>query len=314
MPDRRSAASLRLPLPTAAPGFGGLALPGATATAPDAWGVVAVRGSDPSSPSSSGGGRGSSEKEHEAPSGSSSGPDSGSGSGPSSGSGSGSGSDSGSGDSGNPFAPPPEGQPDQPWRPRTPTGGSGDGSGQDSGGGGRWSDRQPGRSPSPFGSGSRDGNGDGRPSGPRWDPRDPGQRRARYALLSGMWSFFFALFNWPSVALLLGALSVYWGVTSLKMRGKPADPAAREDRKPGESTPAPTEAGTRQQTTAAVSGLVTAGLGLALVAAMFSARVIYSDYYSCMDHALTNATRDTCEKHLPKDLRPLLGVNDENGQ
>ncbi|MGN0116147.1 MAG: hypothetical protein ACI39M_01495, partial [Streptomyces albidoflavus] len=43
MPDRRSAASLRLPLPTAAPGFGGLALPGAAATAPEAWGVVAVR-------------------------------------------------------------------------------------------------------------------------------------------------------------------------------------------------------------------------------------------------------------------------------
>ncbi|NEE61511.1 hypothetical protein G3M55_95510, partial [Streptomyces sp. SID8455] len=62
------------------------------------------------------------------------------------------------------------------------------------------------------------------------------------------------------------------------------------------------------------SGLVTAGLGLALVAAMFSARLVYSDYYTCMDDALTNATRDTCEKHLPKDLRPLLGVdNDTEG-
>ncbi|MGW4376742.1 hypothetical protein ACWEJ7_24150 [Streptomyces albidoflavus] len=288
MPDRRSAVSLRLPLPTAAPGFGGLALPGATATAPDAWGVVAVRES--------------SEKERK------------SSSEPEGRSGSDSGSDSGSGQSDNPFAPPPEGRPDQPWKPRTPAGGSEDGSGQ-GGGGGRWSDRQPGRSPNPFGSGPRDGSGEGRPPGPRWDPRDPGQRRARYALLSGMWSFFFALFNWPSVALLLGALSVYWGVTSLKMRGKPAegtDGEARAERKPGESAPAPTESGTRQQTTAAVSGLVTAGLGLALVAAMFSARIVYSDYYSCMDDALTNATRDTCEKHLPKELRPLLGVNTEN--
>ncbi|CAM5387329.1 MULTISPECIES: hypothetical protein [Streptomyces] len=310
MPDRRSAASIRLPLPTAAPGFGGLALPGATATAPDARGVVAVRGSDSSS---SGGGRGSTEKERKNPAG----PEGGAGDRrPKSGSGE-SGRESGSGSekSANPFAPPPEGQPDQPWRPRTPAGGSGDDSGQGRGGG-RWSDRQPGRSPNPFGSGpgSRDDNGEGRPPGPRWDPRDPGQRRARYALLSGMWSFFFALFNWPSVALLLGALSVYWGVTSLKMRSRPADATAGAERAPGGSAPAATEAGTRQQTTAAVSGLVTAGLGLALVAAMFSARLVYSDYYTCMDDALTNATRDTCEKHLPKDLRPLLGVdNDTEG-
>lgn len=304
MPDRRSAASLRLPLPTAVPGFGGLALPGAAATAPAAWGVVAVRGSD-SPPSSSGGGQGSSAKERNA----SSGPDQNS-SGQGSGSG-GSGGSGDSGDSGNPFAAPPEGRPDQPWRPRTPTGDSGDDEGKDSGGG-RWSDRQPGRSPNPFGSGSRDGSGDGRPAGPRWDPRDPGQRRARYALLSGMWSFFFALFNWPSVALLLGALSVYWGVTSLKMRGKPAEATAGKDRAPGEKAPATTEAGTRQQTTAAVSGLVTAGLGLALVAALFGARIVYSDYYTCMDDALTNATRDSCEELLPKDLRPLLGVNDND--
>ncbi|WP_436737169.1 hypothetical protein [Streptomyces sp. BBFR102] len=301
MPDRRSAASLRLPLPTAAPGFGGLALPGTAAVAPDAWGVSAVRegGSSPS-----GGDQGGAEKEREPVSGREGG--------------SVSGSDSGATKSDNPFAPPPEGRPDQPWRPRTPTGGSDDGSAQ-GGGSSRWSDRQPGRSSNPFGSGSRDGTGEGRPPGPRWDPSDPGQRRARYALLSGMWSFFFALFNWPSVALLLGALSVYWGVTSLKMRGRPAEDAggeAREERGPGGNAPAPapTESGTRQQTTAAVSGLVTAGLGLALVAAMFGARIVYSDYYSCMDDALTNATRDTCEKHLPKDLRPLLGVNTETSE
>ncbi|MGW2119805.1 hypothetical protein ACWCPH_31380, partial [Streptomyces zhihengii] len=64
-------------------------------------------------------------------------------------------------DDDNPFAPPPEGRPDQPWQPRHPAdGSSGDpssgdpsnssGSGRDgdgpSQGGGQWSSRQPGRS------------------------------------------------------------------------------------------------------------------------------------------------------------------------
>jgi hypothetical protein len=50
----------------------------------------------------------------------------------------------------------------------------------------------------------------------RWDPTDPAQRRARYALLSGMWAFFFVLFGWSYVALLLGALALYWGISALR--------------------------------------------------------------------------------------------------
>ncbi|MCC3780034.1 hypothetical protein K6I33_006487, partial [Streptomyces sp. UNOB3_S3] len=143
----------------------------------------------------------------------------------------------------NPFAAPPEGRPDRPWQPRTPaTGnpgpsgggdGNGDGggeSGQDQQGehsgqrpawGSQWSSRQPGRQGGGFGGGQGPGGGPGGPGGLRWDPTDPAQRRARYALLAGMWGFFFALFSIPQVALLLGALSIYWGISSLRAKPRP---------------------------------------------------------------------------------------------
>ncbi|MEU3353348.1 hypothetical protein [Streptomyces sp. NPDC037389] len=222
----------------------------------------------------------------------------------------------------NPFAAPPEGSPDRPWQPRTPaTGnpggpdkGEGDGeNGQDSGSGSgpgeerpawgsQWSSRQPGRQGGGFGGGQGPSGGPGGPGGLRWDPTDPAQRRARYALLAGMWGFFFALFSIPQVALLLGALSVYWGISSLRAKPKPRDP----------DTPAPPPApgGFRPQTTAAVSGLVTGGLALAIVAATFAFHVVYRDYYTCVDDALTQTSRTACENHLPKQFRPLLGTQD----
>jgi ABC-type Fe3+ transport system permease subunit len=128
----------------------------------------------------------------------------------------------------------------------------------------------------------------------RWDPTDPSQRRARYALLCGMWAFFFALFSWPYVALLLGALALYWGISALRARtgAEPAgDPAGRP------------------QTTAAVTGLVTASLAIALVAASFTAQMVYSDYYNCTNDALTNQAKQSCTQLLPKELRGLLGTN-----
>ncbi|MFJ5271477.1 hypothetical protein [Streptomyces sp. NPDC088358] len=226
----------------------------------------------------------------------------------------GSGSGTGSDDH-NPFAPPPEGTPDRPWQPRRPAGGQGGGQGPDENGGGsgqhspwgsQWSDQQPGRSSgggfgerpgAPQGQGGPEGPGGGPGSGMRWDPTDPAQRRARYALLSGMWAFFFALFSWPYVALLLGALALYWGVSAL--RAKP--------RKPDPDAPAP-DPNSRPQTTAAVSGLVTASLAIAMVAAMFSAQLVYSDYYSCTNDALTNAAKQSCNQLLPKELRGVLGT------
>ncbi|MEW2621081.1 hypothetical protein [Streptomyces sp. NPDC048106] len=217
----------------------------------------------------------------------------------------------------NPFAPPPEGVPDRPWQPRHPSGPSGSGGGQggQSGQGGgswgsQWSDRQPGRSPGGFG--ERPGAGPQGPQGPggqggqggpgagmRWDPTDPVQRRARYALLSGMWAVFFALFSWPYVSLLLGALALYWGISALR-----AQPRAAE---PGKPAPAPG----RPQTTAAVGGLVTAALALVLVASTFTVQFVYRDYFTCVNDALTHEAKQSCQTLLPEQLRGVLGAGNE---
>ncbi|MEU3842399.1 hypothetical protein AB0E88_20510 [Streptomyces sp. NPDC028635] len=215
-------------------------------------------------------------------------------------------------DDDNPFAPPPEGTPDRPWQPRHPAGGHGgnghggdghrgDGHGGDGQGGGspwgRWSDRQPDRSSGGFGErpgGGPErpaGGGDGNGPGMRWDPSNPVQRRARYALLAGMWAFFFALFGWPYVALLLGALALYWGISGLRGRARSGA----------------SDAAGRPQTTAAVSGLVTASLALALVAAGFASQLVYRDYYTCTGDALTNEAKQSCKQLLPSELRGFLG-------
>ncbi|MFE5214557.1 MULTISPECIES: hypothetical protein [unclassified Streptomyces] len=205
----------------------------------------------------------------------------------------------------NPFAPPPEGTPDRPWQPRRPEDSSGSGDDRDghSPWGSQWSDRQPGRSPGGFG--DRPGGGPQGPGGPaggsgmRWDPTDPAQRRARYALLSGIWAVFFALFSWPYVALLLGALALYWGISALRARPRTPDP----------DTPAAT--GGRPQTTAAISGLVTASLALVLVASTFTVQLVYRDYYTCAGDALTHEAKVSCEKLLPEQLRGVLGTGDD---
>ncbi|CAM5651485.1 hypothetical protein SALBM311S_05096 [Streptomyces alboniger] len=223
----------------------------------------------------------------------------------------------------NPFAAPPEGTPDRPWQPRRPVGGEGSDSAQGAQGGqgpesgdgspwgNQWSDRQPGRAPGGFGErpgggGQGQGGGPEGPGGPgqgtgkgtRWDPTDPVQRHARYALLSGMWAFFFALFSWPSVALLLGALAMYWSISALRAKPHTPDP----------NNPAPVQSG-RPQTTSAVSGLVTASLAIVLVAAGFTAKLVYDDYYTCRNDALTNAAEQSCTDLLPKQLRGVLGTD-----
>ncbi|MEG3630853.1 hypothetical protein [Streptomyces poriticola] len=209
----------------------------------------------------------------------------------------------------NPFAPPPEGTPDRPWQPRHPEGGDdssreggGDGGGRSPWGRG-WSDRQPGRSSGGFGDRPRSGpDGPSGGPGPRWDPSDPVQRRARYALLSGMWALFFALFSWPYVALLLGALALYWGISALRAKPRSADPDTGAASGQG--------GGGRPQTTAAISGLVTASLAITLVAASFAAQLVYRDYYTCRNDALTSESRQACSDLLPEELRDILGADD----
>ncbi|MFE7751503.1 hypothetical protein [Streptomyces sp. NPDC057428] len=262
---------------------------------------------------------------------------SGSGSSPGSGSTSGSGSSSGSSDD-NPFAAPPEDRPDRPWQPRHPSrppdhGGDGN-DGNDEGTpdsrpvwGSQWSDRQPGRESGGFGGrpgntpSGQGGGPEGGPGGPRWDPTDPIQRRARYAVLGGMWAFFFALFNLPEIALLLGALAVYWSISAL--RGGPRKPPAPDARAaavsggtPDRPTAPPPPAGApgaaqsagRQQTTAAVSGLVTAVLALAIVATGYTVQLVYRDYYTCVNDALTKSGALACNDKLPDPLEPFFGV------
>uniref|UniRef100_A0AAU2JTP4 Integral membrane protein n=1 Tax=Streptomyces sp. NBC_00049 TaxID=2903617 RepID=A0AAU2JTP4_9ACTN len=182
----------------------------------------------------------------------------------------------------NPFAAPPEGRPDQPWQPRA----GGDGGG-----------------PGP-GDGPPDPGGQGGPA--RWDPTDPIQRRARYALLAGMWGFFFGIFGIPSVGLLLGALALYWGITAL--RGKPV-PAAAAATDAAPAADAPPQGGlaalgpaARPQRTAAVSGLVTASLAILLAMSSYALQLAYKDFYVCRDDALTKSAELQCNTLLPANF------------
>ena len=256
----------------------------------------------------------------------------------------------------NPFAPPPEDRPDQPWRPRgqrdasgngaqeggtstgsAPSGTDSEGSGSESGQPGseqggspwsnQWSSRQPGRQSGEFGApgGTGGPEGGGPQRGLRWDPTDRYQRHARYALHAGIWALFFALFSLWQVGLLLGALSVYWGVSALRSRtsgasGDATSHASAEDvagtsrgaadgsggrELPGPLAVSPAQAA-RAKKTAAVSGLVTAGLGLCVIAATFTVQAVYKDYFDCRQDALTQSSRDSCDQLVPKTIRPLL--------
>ncbi|WP_327190346.1 hypothetical protein [Streptomyces xinghaiensis] len=241
----------------------------------------------------------------------------------------------------NPFAPPPEGRPDQEWRPRGGRG-EGRGGGEDGGrrpswGSSRWSSRQPGRQSGGFGGGRQDGPGRSEgPGGPgelRWDPTDPNQRRARYAMVAGMWGFILALFSLPEIALLLGSLALYWGISSLRGRAQrpESSPSRTAAARPEDVSGAPDTAagpdagpaagpaksasqnggyGARSQKSAAVSGLVTGSLALAVVATTYTFQIVYRDYYTCVDDALTRSSQQQCEELLPERLRPLLGVPD----
>lgn len=243
-------------------------------------------------------------------------------------------------DQDNPFAAPPAGTPDQEWRPRRAAshGKDGDGDGDQEKPpsdeptptwGSQWSSRQPGRQGGGFGSrpGSRNGPQGGGQGGPgqggpggglRWDPTDPSQRRARYALLAGMWAFFFVLFSLPEVSLLLGALAIYWGISSLRAKPNPEKSAAAATTAAMEGHPAPTAApgqpggapsapaSSRPQRTAAIAGLVVASVALVMVAATFTVQLVYRDYFTCVHDSLTQSASKSCENLLPKELRPLL--------
>ncbi|MFE4260170.1 hypothetical protein [Streptomyces sp. NPDC056883] len=207
----------------------------------------------------------------------------------------------------NPFAAPPEGRPDQLWEPRA----GGDGGDPQNPGSGPGAD--PGSGPA------------------RWDPTDPIQRRARYALLAGMWGFFFGVFGIPSMGLLLGALALYWGISAL--RGVPAKPsgegAESTSGRPGASAAdvgtgtgraaapaadtgaapdtargglAALGAAARPQRTAAASGLVTASLAILLALSSYAVQLTYKDFYVCKQDALTKPAELQCNDLLPDNF------------
>ncbi|MBC3843902.1 hypothetical protein GXW82_37950 [Streptacidiphilus sp. 4-A2] len=135
----------------------------------------------------------------------------------------------------------------------------------------------------------------GPPPGPRFDPSDPAQRKARYALLSGMWGIFFMILGVPDLTLLLCSLALYWAISSLrtKPRKPPVDAPAvapATAARPGPYTGAPV----RPQVPAATGGLVAAVVGLALFAGAFGVQMYYKNYYDCQTDALTQAVYNTC--------------------
>jgi hypothetical protein len=174
----------------------------------------------------------------------------------------------------------------------------------------------------------------------RWDPTDVYQRRARYALLAGMWGFFFALFSLPEVALLLGALALYWAISSLRGSSKNgsgsgeepgtskatrSDPFATPNNPPhsaaypstsdrpyatsGQHHTDPEVPSAKPGTSAAISGLVAAGLTLLIVIATYSVQLAYHDYYSCVHDALTHEGQMACNSELPKSLVSIFGIS-----
>lgn len=257
-----------------------------------------------------------------------------------------------SGEEHNPFAPPPEGAPDRPWQPRHLTGEDRDGAQGDGQGGGenrgengtkdreresqrqrwgsQWSSRQPrrgsGRWGEPSGGGQDGGPGSGVGGPGRWDPSDPAQRHARYAMLAGMWGVLTAALGWEWLALLLGSLALYWGISAL--RGGPKESPEARDRRVAAlqggqgGAPAPGPEGQRgpgqsaartassSGRASAISGVVLAGVALLLVAASYTMQLVYKDYFDCVDDALTTPSRESCENLLPSQLRPYFGERD----
>lgn len=241
------------------------------------------------------------------------------------GQGDGQGGDQGNGQNGGQDQPPPPWG--SQWSSHQPPPGHGSWGGGDqgqTGSGGPGGPQGPGQGPGGSGDGSgpdrdngRGTNGRGSGEGPggnlRWDPTDPAQRRARYALLAGMWGFFFALFNWWPLALLLGALALYWGIDALRGKARtPGGAAGGGQRGNGGGTDAfgqpvqrPAKGG-RPHTTAAIIGIVAAGITLAIVFIGFSVQIAYRDYFNCRSDALTEASKEHCSNELPKPLRTFF--------
>ncbi|MFC1433159.1 hypothetical protein ACEZDB_21175 [Streptacidiphilus sp. N1-3] len=260
-----------------------------------------------------------------------------------------------------PFAPPPKDAPDRPWQPRQHPVHPGERG---------WANEDPPQhngQGGPDGQGGQDGehgspaDGDGQhrpprpvvppphpwspgyqggppsnpgygPQQPRFDPSDPVQRRARYALLSGMWGIFFLILDIPYVTLALASLALYWSISSLRGTAKTpvsalnsggsasASPQAGPNGTGAPVPPAPSYAQgyapaypLKPQLPAALGGLIASVVGLSLVAVVFGVQLYYKNYYDCQSNALTKSVYDQCATSVhpepPEWLRKLGGDN-----
>ncbi|WP_329135657.1 hypothetical protein OG552_22435 [Streptomyces sp. NBC_01476] len=180
--------------------------------------------------------------------------------------------------------------------------------------GSQWSNRQPqsGR-PDPFARRPEQGPTGPQGTGPKFDPTDPAHRRSRYALICGGWGLIFGLVGWTPVALLLGALALYWGISALRMspedrakaRAATASALADAAQSPRPAPPAPGPDAQRSFLTAAWAGIITSAVALAIVASTYAFQLAYRDYYTCRSDALTSPAAHACQKLLPSPLRDL---------
>jgi hypothetical protein len=206
----------------------------------------------------------------------------------------------------NPFAPPPADAPDRPWQPRAPqqpNGSSGEDGGSDEAADG--SSGQDGRPqvppPHPWSPGHQNGwSPQQPPAAPKFDPNDPVQRRSRQALMAGMGGLFCVVLGIPYVALLLGALAAYWGISALRSP-RPSNPEGTA----AQHGPQPV----RPQTPAAIGGLVTGGVTILFVFASLGVTLYYQDYVDCVSEALTTQARDSCDSLAPDFLVNLYNQN-----
>ncbi|MFJ1703064.1 hypothetical protein [Kitasatospora sp. NPDC088346] len=184
----------------------------------------------------------------------------------------------------NPFAPPPADAPDQPWQPRIPPAGPGPQDGEDGDG------RPQVPPPHPWSPGHRGGGWNPPQPAPKFDPNDPAQRRARHALIAGMGGLFCTIVGIYYVALLLGALAVYWAISALRS-GRAQGRAEGRTEARTEPTGAPAA---QPQAPAAIGGLFTGAVVVLFTLGWLGAQLYYNDYVVCVKDAPTAAARHSC--------------------
>ncbi|MDI2126779.1 hypothetical protein [Yinghuangia seranimata] len=219
-----------------------------------------------------------------------------------------------------PYAPPPEGAPDRPPAAPWNLPGSG-GSGSDGQGGGPWGDPRSGRDQRPDRDRDRDRDRERRDD--ERTPVDPRKRNARIAVWLGVWGLVIAVTVREEIGLVMGIAATVLGVRSLRGTS-PARVGPRIEQGPGgtartpgrarrlarparvETPPTASVQGTIARPQGALAGLVAGALTVVFVLGVWGFRTWQSDYYDCMDAALTNTAEKQCKQELPSMFRSLV--------